>query len=583
MHRAIAECETVPNQEANPSVNQTETDASTFDQDAWRTLPFHERLRVQCVAWCTEGFGAPNVVYVLYILKILLYIGVFFCIAALTPSLGGPASVGTWWSEPLAFQKAILWTMLFEVMGLGCGSGPLTGHYGPMFPAMAHWFRPGTMQLRPFTWVPFTAGHRRTVVDVLLYTATLALLVRALLAGQLYRGELIPIIAVLVVLGLRDKTIFLAARSEHYLLTTFIFLFPADVIPGGKAVQLMLWFGAATSKLNHHFPNVIAVMMSNSPLQRSVRIRKRLYRSYPTDLRGSALSASIGHGATVIEYAFPLTLALTSSGLVHTIALVVMVVFHLIILTSIPMGVPLEWNVMFIYSGLFLFGSHADVAFWEIDSPWVVAAIVAVLLTGPIFGNFRPDKISFLPSMRYYAGNWAASSWLFRGDSVKQLDAHLVKAAPRHELQLERKMGPGIYDLAIGRGQAFRAMHLHGRALLSLLPNAISDLERTDPEVGERGIDAFEIIDGEMIAGLSLGWNFGDGHLHHEQLLAAIQEECSFAPGELRCIFLESQPIHRQRMQWRIVDAASGLVAEGTITVRELMELQPWGTTAGNQ
>ncbi|MFM7068002.1 MAG: DUF3556 domain-containing protein, partial [Actinomycetes bacterium] len=238
-------------------------DQPEFDLDEWRAQPYFERLRWMCVTWCTQGFGAPDVVYVLYLIKIVCYVGGFFLFAALTPELGGPLSVGSWWSEVAAFEKAVVWTMLFEVMGLGCGSGPLTGHYRPMFPALRHWLRPGTTRLRPFTWVPFTAGHRRTWVDVALYVAALACMLRALLAATVGVGELLPIVVLLCVLGLRDKTIFLAARSEHYLMTVVALLFATDAIAGAKTVQLILWLGAATSKLTHHFPNVMAIMQSN--------------------------------------------------------------------------------------------------------------------------------------------------------------------------------------------------------------------------------------------------------------------------------------------------------------------------------
>ncbi len=460
----------------------TKPDEPDFDVEEWRALPYPDRLRMMCVTWCTQGFGAPDVVYVLYVMKIAFYIGAFFVFAALTPSLGGPGSFADWWSAPLAFQKAILWTMMFEVMGLGCGSGPLTGHYGPMFPATRHWLRPGTTRLRPFTWVPFTSGNRRTSVDVALYAALLGLLLNALVSARIGRGELVPLIAVLCVLGLRDKTIFLAARSEHYLITAFVFLFPADLWAGAKVVQLALWLGAATSKLNHHFPNVIAIMQSNSPIQRSTRVRRALYRSYPDDLRGSRVSATIAHGATAVEFAFPLTLAFTTGGTLHTIALVVMVLFHLNILFSIPMGVPLEWNIMFIYSGLVLFGAHADVPFWSIDSPVLAAVLVAWVLIGPVLGSVRPDKISFLPSMRYYAGNWAASVWLFRPGLMERLDERITKAAPLHRIQLEGNIEPGTYDVTMARGQAFRAMHLHGRALATLLPRTYEDLAADDPD-----------------------------------------------------------------------------------------------------
>ena len=85
-----------------------------------------------------------------------------------------------------------------------------------------------------------------------------------------------------------------------------------------------------------------------------------------------------------------------------------------------------------------------------------------------------------------------------------------------------------------------------------------------------------------FIGTTQLGWNFGDGHLHDEQLLAAIQEQCDFQPGDLRCLFLESQPIHQQRMHWRVVDAATGPISGGDIAVRDLLELQPWGARAVN-
>ena len=92
------------------------------------------------------------------------------------------------------------------------------------------------------------------------------------------------------------------------------------------------------------------------------------------------------------------------------------------------------------------------------------------------------------------------------------------------------------------------------------------------------GIDMadYEYVDGEMIAGIILGWNFGDGHLHDERLLAMVQERCQFEPGQLRCVFVESQPLFGKSHSWRIVDAKSGEIACGEIEVAGLRQLQPW-------
>lgn len=547
-----------------------------FDVERWSNQPYGERLRTTCASWAMQGFGAPGVAYAFYVLKLALYIGGFLFFASTTRGVGGVGDFGDWWSEPIVFQKAVVWTLLFEVLGLGCASGPLTARYVPPITAPLYWLRPGTTRLAPFRWMPLTSGHRRSFVDVVLYVAHLALLVRALLAPEMTKAVVVPILVVFGLLALRDKTIFLASRSEHYLLALFVFLFPGDFWAGEQAVQAALWFGAATSKLNHHFPNVIAVMLSNNPLLRSKRARRALYRGYPDDLRGSRLVARVAHGATAVEYTFPLVLLLSDGGLPTTVALVVMVAFHTIILTSFPLGVPLEWNVFFIYSALVLFGAHAEVDFWTIDSPLLIAVLLVCLVVVPVVGNLRPDKVSFLMSMHYYAGNWGTSLWLWRPSALAKLDQRITKAVHLPRQQLEGLYGAGAYELTLGRVQAFRSMHLHGRALNQMLPQAIADLH--DDEVTERGLDAFEVIDGELVAGIALGWNFGEGHLHDERLLAALQDQCDFEPGELRCLILESQPAGQRTLHWRIADPATGRIAEGEVAAADLLEVQPWAS-----
>jgi hypothetical protein len=132
------------------------------------------------------------------------------------------------------------------------------------------------------------------------------------------------------------------------------------------------------------------------------------------------------------------------------------------------------------------------------------------------------------------------------------LDDCLTKSAPIVQRQLEKLYDDELTrEAIIGKAQAFRAMHLHGRALNELLPRAVDDIER------------YHVHDGEWIAGVVLGWNFGDGHLHHHQLLEAVQEQCGFEEGELRVVCVESQPIYAHRHAWRILDAATGLVEEG--------------------
>lgn len=538
-----------------------------YDALEWDRRPFPEKSRMVCESWALQGYGTPIAAFGLYALKIGLYVGVWIALCSTTPGLGDPWALPQWWLHPVAFQKAILWSLMFEVMGLGCGSGPLTGRYYPPMGGLLYFLRPGTTKRPPWPGLPLLGGTRRTGLDVLLYLALLVALGRALLAPVPGLSHLLPIAVLVPLLGLCDQTLFLAARAEHYWVTVMCFvLAPAQAlawIAGAKCVQLALWLWAGVSKLNHHFPAVVCVMTSNSPVLRSAWLRRRMYRDFPSDLRPSRLAERLAHAGTALELAVPLTLAFADGGTLTVVGLVLMVMLHAHITSSVPMGVPLEWNVMVVYGGFFLFGQHAAVSPWAVGS-WPLGALLAVMLVGlPIAGNLWPRAVSFLLSMRYYAGNWAYSVWLFRGESWRKLE-RLTKSAPWIDDQLARFYDRRTAVGLVGKVVGFRLMHLHGRALQLLVPKAV---DRVEDHLW---------ADGELVAGLVLGWNFGDGHLHDERLLAALQPQCGWEPGELRCIFVESQPLLGSRLHWRIHDAATGLVDEGHVEVARLRELPPW-------
>lgn len=526
-----------------------------YDIGEWRTKPYAERVRMVCEAWALQGYGAPPLIYLAYLLKIAAYVGgwAFFC------SFGADDG----WFGRDDFIKAIVWSMAWEAVGFGCGSGPLTGRYLPPVGGFLYFLWPGTTKLPLFFGAPLIGGFRRTIVDVALYIAHYVFLFRILIAPEVTTELLLYPIVSLVVMGVLDKSLFLASRAEHYWVMLIVFCFPLESIAGAKIVWIAIWWWAATSKLNRHFPAVVCVMQSNGPLV-PVWMRKMMYRSFPDDLRPSRLAAFLAHFGTAVEYTFPLVLVLSPGGEVTTAALLTMFVFHLFITGNVPMGVPIEWNVVMVYGAFFLFGKHASVSAFSVSSPVLIATLATMLFVMPVLGNFFPKWISFLLSMRYYAGNWAYSVWLFRGDSMKKLDEGLRKVAPLVDGQLKYFYDDDTITAMVSKVQAFRAMHLHGRALATLLPQAVDDL------------DAYEYMDGELIAGITLGWNFGDGHLHDERLLQAIQAQCGYEPGELVCVMVESQPMLGGGQAWRIVDAAEGEKARGTVRIDDLEAVQPW-------
>lgn len=526
---------------------------------------FPALVREGCEDYVLRGIGLPLAAYLFHAVKLCLFVlgWMFFC--SFTQGLGSPSHLGSWWLEGIAFQKAFLWACLVEVLGFGCMSGPLGFHIWPPFTAFLHFLRPGTVKLAPFPDLPLFGGVTRTWLDVTLYAAFVASLLLALMAAHIGVAQLLPVVLLLPLCGLGDKTILLAARVEHHFAMIVCFLLTASWIPACKAVQLAIWFWAGVSKLTVAFGYVIPVMTVNNPLLHSPSLRRRMFVSYPENLTPSRLGKAMAHAGTLLEFGAPLTLLfVTHSGPLLVLGMVFVVMLHGFILSNMPAGAVFEWNLVSLYAAFFLFVGYPQVTVFDLSSAPLAIYLVVGLVLLPLIGNLVPSKISFLVAMRYYAGNWAWNAWLFRGDSHKKLDA-LKRASPLLREQLER-FAPAEAASMDRRGLAFRSLHLQGRTLGLLLPRAI----------GGRPFHEYHYVDGENVAGSVLGWNFGEGHLCDERLLECIQEQCHFEDGELRAIMVESQPLLGSTLHWRIVDAERGLLEEGHVALDELARRAPW-------
>jgi hypothetical protein len=133
-----------------------------YDPLEWIKRPLPERARMVCEEWALAGYGSPLGVYAFYAVKLALYVACWVLFCSLSPSLGGFASIASWWLAPLAFQKAIVWSMLFEVLGLGCGSGPLTARYVPPVGGFLYFLRLGTTKLPLFPGKPIIGRDTRS-------------------------------------------------------------------------------------------------------------------------------------------------------------------------------------------------------------------------------------------------------------------------------------------------------------------------------------------------------------------------------------------------------------------------------------
>lgn len=557
--------------------------APQVDFEEWSKGTRAEKIRPMARHWAEVGFGTPVALHLFYVLKICLYILGAWLVVLSTRGIDGFTAVADWWTEPIVFEKVVLYTMLFEVVGLGCGFGPLNNRFFPPMGSILYWLRPKTIRLPPWPdRIPLTDGDSRTAFDAALYGSLLVVLVIAIFSdgtgpipalgteiGVLPMWQIWAVLGILAVLGLRDKVIFLAARGEVYASFTVAFLFAGhgvDAIIAAKLVCMVIWLGAATSKLNKHFPFVISTMMSNNPVLRPKFIKRAFFEHFPDDLRPGRPSRWLAHLSTAIEMLVPLVLFFSHGGWPTAIAATIMICFHFGILSAIPMGVPLEWNVFMIFCVATLFVGRADVGITALSTP-LPLLLFAVLVTTVTLGNLFPRKISFLPGMRYYAGNWDTSLWCVKPSASEKIEKNIVAIASMPASQMERYYGsPETAQMYLYMGYAFRGFNTHGRALFTLAHRAMAGHNEDD----------YVLTDGERIVSTAIGWNFGDGHMSNEQLVAALQKRCHFEPGEVRIVMLDAQPIQHQTQSYRLVDAATGEFERGYVKVADMVTRQPW-------
>ena len=142
-------------------------DAPVVDYEEWSKGTRAEKILPMARHWAEVGFGTPVVLHLFYVVKILLYILGGWLFALATKGIDGFTNVASWYAEPIVFEKVVLYTMLFEVVGLGLRVRPAEQPVLPADGSILYWLRPNTIRLPPWpNRVPLTKGTARTPVDV---------------------------------------------------------------------------------------------------------------------------------------------------------------------------------------------------------------------------------------------------------------------------------------------------------------------------------------------------------------------------------------------------------------------------------
>jgi len=555
------------------------------DLDEFEDIPFFDRMKMLMLHWVEAGFGTPKQTGMFYAWKIFLYalFGLIFA-GAFTAGLEFN-DIGGWWDEPILYQKLMIWTILLEIMGLAATCGPLAFHFDPPIGGILYWWQNDTLRVPPYpNRVPFTKGTRRTPWDTGLYKLILASLILMLFlsgnqvdglpegsAGTLPRWAILIYASLIVLMAMRDKIIFLSARSEQYVPTLLAFaLFTnfVDMIIAAKIFMVVIWMGAGFSKFNHGFSSTVSIMVQNTPWVVWDKFRKATVKDYPNDIRPSRTTHLLAHiGGTTTELVMPLVLLFSPYKWLTWVAILSIWALHTFIISTFPLAVPLEWNVFFIFASAFLFANFpASGGYGVTDmNPALLAIVLVVALFPIVLGALKPQHVSFLVGMKQYAGNWSAATFSFRDKSMEdRINERIVKSADNQIDQIEPLFGKEISEIFIQKAVAFRMMHPMGRMHISALMCHVDSLD-----------DRLQ-REGEFVSNVLTGWNFGDGHCIDERLIEGMQERCQYEPGDVIVAWTESQPAFSKIVQYRVIDAALGTVEKGWYHNDDAYNTQPW-------
>eukprot|EP00929_Paragymnodinium_shiwhaense_P060429 TRINITY_DN30180_c0_g1_i2.p1 TRINITY_DN30180_c0_g1~~TRINITY_DN30180_c0_g1_i2.p1 ORF type:complete len:583 (-),score=92.16 TRINITY_DN30180_c0_g1_i2:79-1827(-) len=547
------------------------------------TRSLRDILKGAAVGMAKEGLGFPGAINRLYIYKSLAYCLTFLSVhrfASRSSSFGASLRDRVMRSD--AFRRFIVFNLLFEVLHLGCGFGPLNSRVFPPNSAWFHWLCPGTLKLplrgnprdssRPL--LPFLSPWR-SKADVLLFLGYLLSMFRALSQKRVSTTACRAICGFLAVLCVTDHTAFLASRGEVYgYMLACHAAGPRAARVGTQLCQLAIYVWAGISKLGPWFPHVIQVMLCNSPLCPGI-VTKRLFKNIEAgDLRVSTEAKLLAHMGAAVELAVPALVPF--GGLASKLGMFCSLNLHTFIFSNFPTGVPMEWNIFTPVAVWHLFLDDHDGLDWhalrELPSkhPVLTACLAAALVGVQTMGSLCPPTNSFLTSMKYYAGNWPASVWLVKVSAWEKLQ-RMKTFSDYVPQQLELLGQSQMVRTSQMRVYAFRAMHLPYRNLPALIEKALQGRPFTD----------YYYQDGEMIAGVVLGYSFGDGYLHSRYMLQQVQDTCGFEAGECIHISIDSCPALGYKVPWAIRDATAlweddKAIGIGETDIRDLQQMQPY-------
>src|SRR3982074_3839936 len=111
----------------------TQPNFPPIEPETFLQKPLMERVKMLALSWVEDGYGIARIVHTIYIVKLIFFYALGGVVVA-TVTSGLPAfwHVSQWWSQPIVYEKLVLWTVLLEIIGVAGAWGPLAGKTQPL-------------------------------------------------------------------------------------------------------------------------------------------------------------------------------------------------------------------------------------------------------------------------------------------------------------------------------------------------------------------------------------------------------------------------------------------------------------------
>ena len=180
-----------------------------------------------------------------------------------------------------------------------------------------------------------------------------------------------------------------------------------------------------------------------------------------------------------MEVVTPLVLLFSTNRTLTLLAVALMVAFHLFILSTFPLAVPLEWNLLFAYASIFLFlGFPAWDGYGVADmsSPWLTRGDRRRpgVLPDPRQPAPRPGLVPAVDAAVRRQLGVGAPGPSHRAPRRSSTSTSSVPTRTRRT-QLLATYPPEVADVVMHQLLGWRSMHSQGRALFSLMMRHLGD------------------------------------------------------------------------------------------------------------